>query len=292
MVTYTVSQIEALTGITQHMLRIWERRYDFVKAKRTSTNIRYYTDDELKTLINTGILLRNKYRISKIAAMDKEEIHARVAAILDKPATDIREDINALTLCMIEMDEKKFDEFYDSHLERNGLFKTFVDLIYPFLNHVGVLWGSNKAMPAQEHFISSLIRQKLITAIDGLPYAPENAPKLMLFLLNGEDHEIGLLFANYIARELGWKTYYLGPKVPADNIEPVNSVLNPDLMFTMMVSPRTPKFQPMFAKLLGKLKVPLIYSGNPNLLDTKIVKKPPHYIGTPEEFISYLKNFR
>lgn len=292
MVTYTVSQIEALTGITQHMLRIWERRYDFVKAQRTSTNIRYYTDEELKTLINTGILIRNKYRISKIAAMTKEEMHERVAEILDKPSTNIKEEIHALTLSMIEMDEQKFDELYKSYHLKNGLLKTFTELIYPFLSHVGVLWGSNKAMPAQEHFISSLIRQKLITAIDAMDYAPKGAPTLLLFLLNGEDHEIGLLFANYIARQLGWKTCYLGPKVPSDNIQPVIDVVKPDLMFTMMVSPRTPKFQPMFAKLNASLKVPLVYSGNPNILDKKIVKNPPLYLNSPEEFIDHLKSFK
>ncbi|MEO9801832.1 MAG: MerR family transcriptional regulator [Reichenbachiella sp.] len=290
MITYSVAQVEALTGISAHSLRIWERRFDFIEPFRTDTNIRYYSDDQLKKLINVGILLRNDHKISKVVAMKDAEIHDLVSKIVLQPNSSSEEDIKALAVCMIEMNELKFIEIYNAYIQRHGLLKTFVSLIYPFLNHVGVLWGTNKAMPAQEHFISNLIRQKLIAATDALPLGDKDAPDLLLFLLDGEDHEIGLLLANYIAREMGWRTYYLGQDVPSDNLISVTAQLKPLAMFTMMISPRNAKFEIMLGELLETIGIPLLYSGNPTLLDPTAFDKKATYLNSPEAFIDHLKN--
>lgn len=290
MITYSVAQVEALTGISAHSLRVWERRFDFVEPFRTDTNIRYYSDDQLKKLINVGILLRNKYKISKVVAMKEDEIHGLVNDILLQPSSEIVEDINALTLCMIDLDEQKFNDIYKVHLLRNGLLNTFVSLIYPFLKHVGVMWGTNKAMPAQEHFISNLIRQKLIAATDGLPQPQKDAPRLLFFLLDGEDHEIGLLLANYIAKEMGWRTYYLGQNVPSGNIKAVTEQIKPKVMFSMMVAPRNSRFQDMLSGLLEEIGIPLLYSGNPDLLDDSLFSDKALFLGSPDAFINHLKH--
>ena len=183
MSTYSMSDIVALTDIKAHTLRKWESRYGFLEPKRTTTNIRFYTDDQLRMLLNIGILLRNGHRISHIDKMSEKELHDSVSQILLKASP--KDDIDALILCMLEMNETKFSEVVGRHIMRSGLMTTVVDLIYPFLNHVGVLWGTNKAMPAQEHFISNLIKQKILSAIESIPIAKEGVPKIILFLMEG-----------------------------------------------------------------------------------------------------------
>jgi MerR family transcriptional regulator, light-induced transcriptional regulator len=215
MSSYSVAQVETLTGIKAHTLRVWERRYNFLHPKRTSTNIRYYSDEQLRKLLNIGILVRHGYRISQLDQMSDDEINALITEILANPSEENGNEIKGLTLSMLSMNEEEFDKIFSRQLMHKGLLSTITDLIYPFLRHVGVLWSTKKAMPAQEHFISNLIRQKIISAIENLPLAPAAAPAILLFLLEGEDHEIGLLLATYIAKDLGWRVCYLGQNVPA-----------------------------------------------------------------------------
>lgn len=291
MITYSVTQVESLTGISAHSLRVWERRYDFIKPHRTDTNIRYYTDDQLKKLINIGILIRHNYKISKLAAMDDHTIHSLVSDLLLQQSDDNQEDIKALTISMIDMNENAFNKLYHSYLNKFGLFDTFTKLIYPFLQHVGVLWGISKAMPAQEHFISNMIRQKLIAATDVLSPPKPDAPRMILYLFEGEDHEIGLLLANYIAKELGWHTYYLGANVPFENIQTVADQLNPDLLFTMFISPNSTKFISALNQFLLETDITLLYSGNSQAINRTEQKEKAIFLESPANLSSYLKKY-
>ena len=160
MISYSVAQVEALTGIKAHTLRIWERRYDFLEPARTPTNIRYYSDEQLKKLLNFGILVRNGYRVSKLNKMPSEQVFEEVAKVLANPGSQSSDEMKGLTLSMLEMNEEDFDDIFERQVIRKGFFRTITETIYPFLQYVGVLWTSNKAMIAQEHFISNLIRQK------------------------------------------------------------------------------------------------------------------------------------
>ena len=168
MVTYSVAQVEALTGIKAHTLRIWERRYDFLDPMRTATNIRYYSDEQLKQLLNFGILVRNGYRVSKLNKMTDEEVYEEVTKVLADPASEASDEMKGLTLSMLEMNEEDFDNIFERQVIRKGFLRTITESIYPFLQYVGVLWTTNKAMVAQEHYISNLIRQKIIAAIERL----------------------------------------------------------------------------------------------------------------------------
>lgn len=291
MSTYSVAQVEAFTGISAHSLRIWERRYDFIIPQRTATNIRFYSDIQLKKLINVGILTRNRYKISKIVAMTDVEVHRHVSDIILQPSAVHEEGIHSLTLSMIDLDEEQFNHTYHSYIRRHGILNTFTHLIYPFLRHVGVLWGIDKTMPAQEHFISNLIRQKLIASIDAFPTASKNAPVLLLFLLKGEEHDIGLLLAHFIARELGWKTYYLGRNVPIEDIKQVVESTHPELLFSMFVSTRKTKFRAMQEELMQNIHVPLLYSGNPYTNST-ISEGKSIFVESPLALINFLKNHK
>lgn len=292
MITYTVAQVESLTGISAHSLRVWERRYNFIKPHRTETNIRYYSDKQLKKLINVGILLKHNYKISKVAAMDDNKIHDLISSILLGQQENYQDDIKSLTVSMIDLDEAGFNKLFNTHINKNGLVNTFIQLIYPFLQHVGVLWGINKTMPAQEHFISNLIRQKLISATENLPLANSNAPSLLLYLFEGEDHEIGLLLANYIAKEKGWKTYYLGSNVPHENIEIISKQTSPDLLFTMFVSPRKPKFVQAMDGFLMNINTKMLYSGNGDVIKKSQHQDKTHFLQSPEDFRQFLSEYK
>ena len=288
MITYSVAQVEALTGIKAHTLRIWERRYDFLEPMRTPTNIRYYSDAQLKKLLNFGILVRNGYRISKLNDMTDEAIYAAVTEILADPASQDRDEIKGLTISMLEMKEEEFDNIFERQVLRKGFLNAITGMIYPFLQYVGVLWNTNKAMIAQEHFISNLIRQKIISAIERLPKPAQTAPGLVLFLMEGEEHEIGLLLANFIARDMGWRTYYLGQDVPVYNIQKVVEIVEPDLLMSMFVTPRFSKINNYVTGLLEGISIPFLVSGSQDNLqamgDSEFLVK----IMSPHAFQEYL----
>ena len=155
MSSYSMAQVVSLTGINSHTLRKWESRYDFLVPERTDTNIRYYTDAQLKKLLNISILRNQGVRLSAIGKMTDEEIHKMVEDALLESDQDA--DVKALVLSMINLDEQEFDNIIKSQILKNGILTTFTQVIYPFLHKVGVLWGINKIMPAQEHFVSNLM---------------------------------------------------------------------------------------------------------------------------------------
>jgi len=283
-----MSQVEILTGIKAHTIRIWERRYNFLTPMRTETNIRYYSDAQLRKLLNISILINNGIRISHVDNISEKEMHELVEKILAEPE-DISDEISALVICMIDLNEKEFNSIYHRHINRKGLLLTVTELLYPFLAHVGVLWGVNKLIPAQEHFISNLIRQKIIAAIDMLPPPLENAPGIILFLLEGDDHEIGLLLASYIAHDLGFKTYYLGQNVPSENILEVVGMTGAQYMFSMFVAPRPKKTDIFLQHIMEESSIPLFVSGTAGNFIKQYTSDKIVYIKNPSELISYLE---
>ena len=288
MITYSVAQVEALSGIKAHTLRIWERRYDFLDPMRTATNIRYYSDSQLKQLINFGILVKNGYRISKLNKMSDEQIYMEVTKVLADPTSESSDELKGLTLSMLEMDEEEFDNIFERQVIRKGFLKTITESIYPFLQYVGVLWTTNKAMVAQEHYISNLIRQKLIAAIERLSIPKKGAPSLVLFLLEGEEHEIGLLLASFVAKEMGFKVYYLGQGIPIINIKKVIEIAEPSVMMTMFVSPKAKKVNGFVTNLMENNEVPFIISGSDENLDAIEDAPRINKVSSPQEFQDYL----
>lgn len=288
---YSIAQAERLTGIKAHTLRIWERRYDFLVPERTETNIRYFSDAQLRKLINVSILLKNNYRISSIAGMSEDLIHSKVGEFLSLEDTENEEVIKALILSMLIMDEGEFNRIFNRLVLRSGLMYTITDVIYPLLGQVGVLWGTNKVLPAQEHFISNLIRQKIISAMESLPQPGENAGKIIFFLMEQETHEIGLLLGAYLAKDLGWKVYYLGQNVPSDDIAMTVELLDPDLLMTMFVAARDYKDDNILCRMIESRKIPLLYSGNLAYLPCKTPSIYHVPVRNPAELISFLQEF-
>lgn len=292
MISYSVAQVEALTGIKAHTLRIWERRYDFLHPMRTATNIRFYSDEDLRKLLNFGILVRNGYRISKLSKMDDEEVFEKVTKVLANPNSESSDEMKGLTLSMLEMNEEDFDDIFERQVIRRGFLKAITESIYPFLQYVGVLWTTNKAMVAQEHYISNLIRQKIIAAIERLAIPSKAAPSIVLFILEGEEHEIGLLLASFMAKEMGWNVYYLGQGVPIVNIKKVIDIASPNLLMTMFITPKVHKINKFIEDIMDGNNLPFIISGSEENLNAVSDSGQLLKVSSPDQFQSELRRMQ
>ena len=233
MSVYSIKDLENLSGIKAHTLRIWEQRYDIISPKRTETNIRYYDDQDLKLVLNISLLQEHGYKISKIAGMSPDAMHQQVLDLSDH-GNRHNDQIQALTIAMIDLDEARFEKIVARCVLQAGFEHTMIQVIYPFLTKIGILWQTGSINPAQEHFITNLIRQKLIVATDGQSseYGVD-AKKYMLFLPSGELHELSLLFSNFLLRTRRQRVIYLGQNLPFKDAEAVYAVHKPDYIFTV-----------------------------------------------------------
>ncbi|MCU0449455.1 MAG: MerR family transcriptional regulator [Bernardetiaceae bacterium] len=248
---YSIKDLENLTGIKAHTIRMWEQRYGIIKPDRTDTNIRLYGPDELKLMLNIALLNNHGYKISKIAQMSYDEVCQRVLETINK-ANNFDDQINALTVAMIDLDEEQFEKIMATNILQYGFEKTMTNIVYPFLVKIGTLWTTNAINPAQEHFITNLIRQKIIVAIDG-QFEPNrvNPKKFMLFLPEGELHEISLLFACYIIKSRGNKVIYLGQSMPMTDLYEVFQLHKPDYLLTVITSVPGPEDVQDYVDTLG-----------------------------------------
>lgn len=233
---YSIRDLEHLSGIKAHTLRIWEQRYNIIAPQRTDTNIRYYNDGDLKLVLNISLLKENGHKISHIAEMTGDDMQKEVLKITNT-TTNASEHIQALTLAMIDLDEDRFEKIISTNILQMGFEKTMLQVIYPFLVRIGFLWQTGAINPAQEHFISNLIRQKVIVAIDGqVLKLDKNAPTYLLYLPEGELHELTLLFANYIVKARNKKVIYLGQSLPFNDLMEAGKIHNPNYILTIMTS--------------------------------------------------------
>ena len=236
MAIYSIKDLENLCGIKAHTIRIWETRYGIIKPQRTKTNIRYYQEEDLKHLLNIAFLNKNGTKISKIAKMSAEEIGRKVA---DMSSVNLGDDtqMDALTLSMIEMDEYKFDRIISTNIQQIGFERTMLEIIYPFLDKLSLLWLTGSIYPVQENFISCLIRQKIIAAIDNIPPVSSkkiSTKKFVVYLPEGENQELSLLLIHYLIKSRKNEVIYLGPKISIQDVKDACKVYQPDFIFTMI----------------------------------------------------------
>jgi DNA-binding transcriptional MerR regulator len=236
MAHYSIKDLENFTGIKAHTIRIWEKRYNIIEPKRTATNIRYYSDEDLRKLLNISILNRNGIKISKIINFSDQYISEKIIT-LTHSKSDIESQIEALVIAMIDLDESKFEKIFNTAVINLGFENAIIKLIYPFFERIGILWQIGSVNPAQEHFISNLLRQKLIVALDGISQTMNgNSKSFLLFLPEGEHHELGLIFYHYIIRKYRHIVYYLGETVPIDAIIEISKTKKIDYLFTSFYS--------------------------------------------------------
>ncbi len=232
---FTIKDLENLSGIKAHTIRIWEQRYAFIKPQRTQTNIRFYTNDELKKILNISLLNKYGFKISHINKMSPAEINEKIISLSNLQAQQER-IVNEMIQYMVDMNLDSFEAVLDNYITARGFDKAITQIIFPFLERIGILWVTDHINPAQEHLVSNIIRQKLIAGIETV-FTHINANKLvLLFLPEGEHHELGLLYICYLLKSKGVKTLYLGADVPVADLEFVCKIKKPDYLYTHITS--------------------------------------------------------
>lgn len=233
---YSINDLAQLSRIKAHTLRIWEQRYGLLKPERTKTNIRLYTQDDLKHLLNVSVLYDHGVKISNIAKLDNEEIREKVRHLKTADVA-FHLHVQSLIIAMLDIDEIHFEDLLSRNLKSLGMETTMEHVLFPFLQQIGILWQTNTITPVQEHFISNLIRQKIIGAVDRLEErTPSSSKRFVLFLPQDEMHEISLLYSHYLLKNRGHRSLYLGQSVPLQDLSGVLKTRKVDVLITVITS--------------------------------------------------------
>ncbi len=230
MAGYKIRDLEILTGIKAHTIRMWEKRYGLLTPQRTETQIRTYSDDELLLILNISLLNKRGYKISRIAQMGREQIFQTSKLLHENNSSDT--SIEQLIVSVLNLDEHLFHRIFSELTNQKSLSLVFSLHIIPFLQRIGVMWLVGTINPAQEHFISNLIRQKIIAAIDSLPIPDPEQTKILLYLPEHEWHEISLLIYHYHLRANGLNSIYLGQSLPYEALLKTLDILKPKMIIS------------------------------------------------------------
>ena len=261
--TYSIKDLERLTGIKAHTIRIWEQRYDLFKAERTKTNIRYYSNEDLIFIINISLLNQSGIKISKIALMSKADIQKTVLE-LNKNGSNLDLIITRLNIALLDFNETDFLSILEMQIQQIGFERTIIEVCFPLLKNIGILWLTNSLEPAQEHFASNLICQKIIAEIDKIG-GGNNSKKPLFLIANVEKeyHDIGLLFSSYLVKKNGFNVVYLGKNVPISNILDFIEHKNPNYFISIFTSyPESEKIDDFIqAVQLKNKEIKMLFSG-------------------------------
>jgi DNA-binding transcriptional MerR regulator len=235
---YSISDLSHYTGIKPHTIRIWEKRYNLLAPKRSCTNIRGYDGCQLRKLLNINTLLHSGWKISRISQLSEVEMDAEVRMVMDRSEGSSKIDflINGLMVHMLNFDEQRFSQVFTQAVEQYGLKNSIVEIVYPFLKKIGVLWQIDDISPAQEHFASAILRRKILSEIDRMPQADHSKNRIVLCLPPDEFHELPLLLAHYILLEKGVNTVYLGSSVPPEMAAETAKQTKSGFLFTLFMS--------------------------------------------------------
>ncbi len=292
MAQYSIKDLEHLTGIKAHTIRIWEKRYGIIQPERTETNIRYYCDEDVRRLINISILNQHGFKISHIARFSDVEIKEKVL-YLTKDSCQDEAQIKALTVAMINLDENRFNEILSRAIIARGFEDAFMNIVFPFLNRIGVLWQTGAINPGQEHFIANLIRQKIIANIDAQNATKHsNSKRFILFLPEGELHELGLLFIAFLIKNRGHELLYLGQHTPLESVAEDEKIWHADIILAYLVSSMSGITPETFARKLHQS-----FAGKTILFTGQLARKitvdkfeNTHYLSDYTAFIEFLDN--
>lgn len=224
---FSIKDLENLSGIKAHTIRIWEKRYNLLQPERSETNIRNYSLASLQKLLNVAYLNHNGVKISKIAKLKEGDIPSSVREIASRGKIE-HHAINSFKIAMLNFDQVLFYNTYNGLLEDKSFRTIFYEIFLPLLNEIGLLWQTDTISPAHEHFLTVHIKQKLLINIEKLQnLEPKPISKtFVLYLPMNEIHDIGLLFINYELRSRGFHTIYLGESVPVENLPDVLEIFD------------------------------------------------------------------
>ena len=289
--SFTIKDLENLSGIKAHTLRIWEQRYSFLKPSRTFTNIRYYGNEELKKILNIALLNKYGYKISHIDKMNEAEIKEKLLSLSQMEAQQER-IVNDLIKNMIDLDMESFENTLDRFILSRGIERAITQIIFPFLEKIGILWLTNHINPAQEHLVTNLVRQKLIVGIEGVSTSIKVNKTVLLFLPEGEYHELGLLFMYFILKSRGVNVIYLGSNVPIKDVAYVVNLKKPDYLYSHLTSVgQNFNFDRFLTNLRQKFQnIPVIISGQLTQNFEKKIQPPILFKRSFAEVMQFVTN--
>lgn len=296
MIKYSIADLENITGIKAHTIRIWEKRYNLISPFRTETNIRYYDNDQMKKLVNVASLIQSGMKISKVSKLSSdeliEEINKRLSGKAQTEASAYETYAGQLIKAGLEFDETTFNKVFANALLRYGMQTCYTKILIPLMNRVGMFWSTNHMNPAQEHFVSNLVKQKLSAAVDSLPPPTASHKPTILFLPQNEDHEIGLLMSKYILRNAGRNVIYLGQRVPFDNlIGTVDQTKPGQLLFFLVQMHPIEQLQDYLDKISQQFReLKIFVSGFPYILSKLNIPSNITWIQDPQDFEKMLNN--
>ena len=266
MQTYSIADLEKLSGIKSHTIRIWEKRYNIVSPERSDTNIRAYNDDQLKKILNISFLINNGLKISKIASLSLDELSSKVILLTSNSAS-FEAQINDFVICSLQFDEPLFNKTYNTLRKDYSLSFVYENVFIPTLRRIGALWSSGELFPAQEHFLSNLIKQKFYHAIEVSESSLKRNKKAYLFLPPWEDHDFALLYSNMILKQNGFDVVNVGKTMTFESILQCIEKVKPDILFTtFIVGQKVTILQKFCDDLHNHSDTKLFFAGNPDLL--------------------------
>jgi DNA-binding transcriptional MerR regulator len=269
--TYSISDLEQLSGVQTHTIRIWERRYQALEPIRSAGNTRLYDDNQLRRLLNIVSLSQSGLKISYVCSLSESEMNEILTEGLSKSGRGLKNYeyyISQLLSVGLAYEEFEFDKIITKAIKEYGLKETYINIMYPLLVRLGLMWRSDNICPAQEHFLSNIIKQKISLATAAIKQKTPSKSTWILFLPEDEDHDIGLLFANYLLRQAGQKVIYLGSKVPLLSLQDVIGRLKVDHLLLFMTRSRSISATNVYLKELTKscIKQIIHIAGNPKLI--------------------------
>ncbi len=280
---FSIAQLSKYSGIKSHTIRIWEQRYNALKPHRSEGNTRYYDNSQLRRLLNIVSLSGSGHRVSELCEMpDKklfELVNDSMSSLIDRSGKS-EYYVSQLIAAGMSYDEQHFEKIFSNCLLRYGMKETYTAVIYPMLVRIGLMWSGDTIPPANEHYISNLVRQKLFSAIDSLPPPKTGADKWILFLQESEFHELGLLFASYMIRLSGQQVVYLGADVPFESLGIAIKSIRPAFLLFFIVHKELPESIETYignmAKLFSGKKI--LVAGDENLLQPLKPRKNVQYL--------------
>jgi len=257
---FSIRDLENLTGVKAHTIRIWEKRYNLLKPNRSDTNIRYYDVNCLTKLLNIKYLNENGYKISKIASLDTTQLISNIKKLESNSRIE-NESINAFKIAMLTFDQNLLQNTYNALIKRKAFKDIFTTVFIPLLNEIGTLWQVGTISPSHEHYISIFIKQKILINIEALQFKNQNSKlttTFVLYLPENEIHDIGLLYINYLLISKGYHTIYLGENTPITSLEDtLNFFNNITFISYFTVNPEVkqiPKYLEEFSNVLLRNK--------------------------------------
>ena len=285
---YSIADLEKLSGIKAHTLRIWEKRYNIVEPNRTDTNIRFYNDNQLRKILNISFLINNGFKISKLAKLDSLNLSIKVKES-STISTNYESFVNDIIVSALTFDTELFNKTFDDIIKKIGLTKTYESIIIPCLNKIGSLWSSGDLYPAQEHFLSNLIKQKLYHILEDRKSEITIDKTILLFLPPWENHDFALIYADVLLQERGINVVNIGRSVSIDSIYECIEKTNPDYIFTtVIVGHKVSEIQEFCDGINAKNKRgKFLLGGNIELL--KLVNSGANVFSTCSEFETYIQ---